>query len=609
MSGLVAILQRDRAPIDPGQLRMLLDVAPFGATCVVWTDGAIGLGVSALRQPASSRSTHPPSHDRFCVDDRTVVVFDGRLDDRASLRARLDDDPTRDDTAAGDAELVAAAYERWGADCAGHLLGDFSFCLWDRQRRRLIAARDHFGVKPLYVSTRGHTLILSNVLRAVRRHPLVSDRLDDRAIGDFLLFGLSMDESRTSFADVGRVPPAHVLAASLETPVRIARYWRFERLEPLAYQQRHAAVDEFADLLRQAVGDRLRGGAAGVLMSGGLDSSSIAATAADLLGSSAATNLRAFTGIYDTVPEDEERYYSTLVAATLNIGIDHHSFDRYRLFDRWGAGQLPPEPISEPMIAGTADLLGRAAAHSGFVLTGDGGDPLLLPSTLVSQIWRVPLFPLVAGVASTIRRGGRPPLGIGAAVRRWRHSIDDRLPAWLADPLLRTCDPRARCAEVAARRSIHVGDRSEAVNSILDPWWPSTFETYDPGATGQPVDIRYPFFDRRLVTFAMRVPSFPLCVNKHLLRSALRGRLLDVIRLRPKTPLATAASALQSGWSMAEAVRAIDGVAGMEQYVDARKFEASVRHKLLFTHHARGTIEAVTLAVWLRHSSSAMAIA
>src|SRR5262249_30882453 len=146
--------------------------------------------------------------------------------------------------------------------------------------------------------------------------------------------------------------------------------------------------DQFADLLARSVKDRLRGGHAGILMSGGLDSSSVAAAAADCLGTAAPSALRAFTTVYDTIDEDEERYYSTSGAASLNIAIDHVRVDGYRLFDRWDAEGLPPEPISEPMMAGTADVLERAAAHGSFVLTGDGGDPLLLPSTFMSQICR-----------------------------------------------------------------------------------------------------------------------------------------------------------------------------------------------------------------------------
>ena len=171
---------------------------------------------------------------------------------------------------------------------------------------------------------------------------------------------------------------------------RVHRYWAVEPPETRHYRDTGEPVEEFGAALRLAVADRVRSGPIGVLMSGGLDSSSVAAVAAGVLGPSAPEALRAFTAVYETVAADEERYYSSLVAAQLNIGIDHLPIDGYTLFDRWDTGELPPEPTTEPMTATTADLLTRAADHGASVLTGDGGDPLLLPSTLISQIGNVP---------------------------------------------------------------------------------------------------------------------------------------------------------------------------------------------------------------------------
>jgi asparagine synthase (glutamine-hydrolysing) len=321
-----------------------------------------------------------------------------------------------------------------------------------------------------------------------------------------------------------------------------------------------------------------------------------------VLGPSASQSLRAVTGIYETVAADEERHYSSLVAARLNIAIEHLPLDRYKLFDGWDSGTLPPEPTTEPMTAATAGLLARASAHGACVLTGDGGDPLLLPSTLIGQLGRVPFQRLMTGFWTALRAQGRPPIGLRSSLRRSVQASPADVPAWFAEPLRRSCDARSRWAEVSTRRSADRGARSAAVNSVIDPWWPSTFETYDPGAIGQPVEMRYPFFDVRLAGVALRLASFPFCVNKQVLRRAMRGRLPDAIIQRPKTPLAVQPESFHSQWLVSDAVQAIAAAPGIEQYVDIQKFEAAVRPESLFTDRSRGTLAAVSLAMWLRHS-------
>lgn len=603
MGALLAILNVDGTPVDAGLLRSLLDLPAFDPACALWTDGAIGLAYAPLRARHSAQC----SHGSLLVDDRRAIIFDGRLDDRATLSGRLEIDRDR---APADIDLIAAAYARWGDACPRHLLGDFAFCVWDRDRRQLLAARDHFGIKPLYLARRGNTVVVSDVLRSVQRHPAVSGRLDDQAIGDFLLFGLGMDPQRTSFADIGRVPPGHVaICPAAAQTHRLQRYWSFEPGENEARLNECDVIDRFAELFRNAVADRVRGGPVGIFMSGGLDSSSIAAIAADVLGATASSALRAFTGVYDAV-EDEERYYSSIVAATLNIRIDYTSLDAYTLFQRWDGGEAPPEPSSEPLTAITADLLDRAALHAPVVLTGDGGDPLQLPSPLIAQLGRVPFVTLMTGFCRSLASGAHPPVGLRSGLRRWLRPAAGAVPAWLAEPLKKSFDARARWNEVTAQRLMDRGPRSHAVNGILDPWWPSTFEAYDPGSTGRPASVRYPFFDVRLASFAARLPSFPWCVNKHVLRSAMRGRLPDVIRLRPKAPLAVTPSVMHGQWSMQDAVRTIEAAApGIEQYVDVKKFESMVRSDVLFTNDARGSLEAVSLAMWLRHSTTGAAIA
>ena len=152
------------------------------------------------------------------------------------LKAHGHEDLSPDAT---DVELILRAYPTWGENCVEHLLGDFAFAIWDAPQQRLFCARDHLGVKPFFFySTRalGQKLIFSSSLDCIRQHPAVSDRLNDLAIADFLLFDLNQDLATTSFADIQRLPPAHAAIWSA-AGTQLRRYWTLPIDEPALLPQ------------------------------------------------------------------------------------------------------------------------------------------------------------------------------------------------------------------------------------------------------------------------------------------------------------------------------------------------------------------------------------
>src|SRR5262249_51992391 len=141
-------------------------------------------------------------------------------------------------------------------------------------------------------------------------------------------------------------------------------------------------VERYVELLNEAVKDRLRTDRVGVFMSGGMDSSTIAATAQKILSkNSAAFYLRAFTVVYDRLIPDEERYYSGLVAENLGIPIHYHVADDYLPYERWDRAEFQqPEPFHSPLAAIAVDQYKQAATYNRVMLTGEGGDAVLRPS-------------------------------------------------------------------------------------------------------------------------------------------------------------------------------------------------------------------------------------
>ncbi len=331
MSGIVGILHLDGAPVDAELLQRLVDFQKFRGPDAqrLWISGQVGLGHTLLK--TSDESTH--ECQPFHLGDNIWIAADARVDGRSELVAKLTAAGQNAPSNATDAELILRSYRAWGEACLEHLLGDFAFAIWDGREQKLFCARDQMGVKPFYYASIGSLLVFSNTLDCVRQHPAVSDRLNDLAIADFLLFDINQDAATTSYSDIRRLPAAHSLRCE-RAAVSIRRYWTLSVTEPVRFQRESEYIEQFRALLEQAVEDRLRTKSAGILMSGGLDSTTVAATARRILAVNGNENgLFAGTLALDKLTPDDERHYATLVAGALKIPIQFQTADDSQLFD------------------------------------------------------------------------------------------------------------------------------------------------------------------------------------------------------------------------------------------------------------------------------------
>jgi len=542
MSGIVGILNIDGFPVDNSLLSRLTDYLAFRGPNAqeTWLQGAVGFGHTLLQTAEDCRPEAQP-----LSRDGLVLVADARIDGQEELRRKLKALGGSPPPDAPDGELILAAYQAWGQECVRHLIGDFAFAVWDSQRRSLFCARDHFGIKPFYYAQVNHSLIFSNTLNCVRLHPQVSDRLNDLAIADFLLFDFNQDQATTTFADIQRLPPSHYLTW-LDGSLQVQRYWTLPQDGPLRYPRRQDYVDQFQELLGQAVADRLRTRRVGVCMSGGLDSSTVAATAKNLLQAQPEPfDLMAFTEVYDRLMPDRERHYSGLVAAHLGIPIHYHLEDDYKLYERMDQPELHwPEPYHLPLVASWVDLISRVLGHSRVILTGQGGDPILYPSLshfskMLKNLRMGQIIREVGLCAFKLRR--LPQIGFRSGLRRLLgiRNPSAPYPPWLNPVFAARLDLPHRWSRLSQDAKAPHPLREEACAIFLDPFWAHVFERqYDAGAIGLPVEFRHPFFDVRLVSYALALPPIPWCWDKMLLREAGRGLLPERVRVRPKAPLA-----------------------------------------------------------------------
>jgi asparagine synthase (glutamine-hydrolysing) len=540
MSGFAAVFHLDGAPVDRVWLETMADFLAFRGPDgrEVWTSGSASMCHTLLRTSAESDGRAQIAHS-----DGLWIAGDVRVDDRENLIAKFPPGPY-DLKTASSTELILHAYETWGEACVEHFLGDFSFVIWDGRRRRVFAARDHLGVRPLFYSFVGQCLLISNTLDCIRQIPIVSDELNDRAIGDLLLVGQNQLPTETYFKAIRRLPVAHCLIAEPDA-LRTQRYWTLPVDEPLYYKCSGDYVDRFHELLRAAVRDRLPDGPLGIFMSGGLDSPALAAFAVRL-----GASLSAFTNVYDRLIPDQERRYSTLVAEHLGIPIFYNVRDE----ELWGLepGSAPihtPEPVPNPLCLGAHQrYLREISTHARVFFWGDGPDAALFYewrrhfNYLMRQRQWGRLCHDLALHAKTFKR---IPL-VSTLPRMWREwrRVNNQadwyvpsFPKWINLAFEERLGLRQRWEQVQKERPSAHPIRKDAYASFACDF-PMEWNTGNGGCPGDPAaDDLHPFWDIRFLRFLLAVPAVPWCREKYLIRTALRGVLPEPVRWRPKSPV------------------------------------------------------------------------
>ena len=497
-----------------------------------WVSGSIGLGHAMLRTTRAAISDRQP-----CGVDGLWIVADCRLDARSDLLASLQTSSKQLPDTSTDAELIAHAYLKWGTACAAHLLGDFAFAIWDAGRRQLFCARDHLGVKPFYYAHRNDVFLFSNTLECLRQHPCVSDALDDRAIGDFLLFDRICDTAGTAFEDIRRLPAAHSLTIS-PGGLKIARYWSVPTDGHIRYRDSRDYGDHFQRIFSLAVGDRLSVESAGMMMSGGVDSTAVATMAHRLHAAGTVPALRGYTFVYDRLLQDDERYYAGLGARALGMPIEFLPLDDYALYERcFDRALRKPEPHHWPLDAATQDLYRHISGSSRVVLTGEGGDPLSYFGSLLCTPRFHTLLPQAAAYVLSRRRC--LPLGLRTTARRIFGGTSSRsdYPGWLNETFAARMDLPGRFEQIAAEAPAVHPTHAKAHAMLSNSSWATMFEGLDPGTTRLPLEFRHPIFDVRLIEYVLSIPLIPWSVEKELLRSVSTGVQPDEVRLRRKSPL------------------------------------------------------------------------
>ncbi|MGH9686895.1 MAG: asparagine synthetase B family protein [Candidatus Acidiferrales bacterium] len=607
MSGIVGIFRRDGGPADQSMARALTRSLAFRGPDAqqIWCSGPVALGHAMLRATEESAFERQPA----AVGGKMWITADARLDARGDLLEALAQAGQDARKTAPDCELILEAYAAWGDECVQRLRGDFAFGIWDAPRQMLFCARDHVGIKQFYFAESKDFFLFSNTLDCVRTHPDVPDDLNEAAIADFLLFGLNCDPATTTFRAIRRLPPGHFLRVSTGE-LRIKRYWTFPVDGHIRYNHSDQYVEHFQIHLRDAVADRLKGARVGILLSGGLDSSSLAATARGLSPERGESGkLRAYTATHEETLKEQDGAHARELAGFLGIPIRCLPMDRLQPFERWENPTMHwPEPVDDPLMAGLFDQFTAIAAECRAAFNGEGADNLMdfqmLPyarSLVRNREWRR----LRTDVPRFLRVRQVPWRGAHEKIKHALGAGSDAVafPKWLDPDFARRVDAKARWREGCAPRVAPkhaVKPRAHA--SMYLPHWTLLFEMLDAGVTGRAVDVRYPFLDLRIIDYLLAIPSFPWAFKKTILREAMAGYLPEKIRLRPKTPLP------DEPMSTALGEQVLPRIAGMKWSEELERF---VRRAAYRSPHSGRAVPVNNLAMrplclnfWLQRSSS-----
>jgi asparagine synthase (glutamine-hydrolysing) len=493
----------------------------------------------------------------FNEDHSVAVILNGEIYNYRELRADLE---TRGHTfrSASDTEILPHLYEEYGREMVQHLNGMFAFALWDDRLRRLFIARDRFGEKPLYWGVFDRTLLFASEPKVLLAHPSVRPNLNLQALRQYLSFDY-VPAPLSIYEGISKLPAAHTLTLE-DGEIKVERYWK------LSYQTRRPvpSVTEAAEQLRELLAESVRMRLVsdvplGVLLSGGIDSSLVAALAVQ----AASETVKTFSISFAESSFDESPYAR---AVAKFLGTDHHEerFSASLAANLVGEiGAWMDEPISDPSVVPTYLLSRFTRKHVTVALGGDGGDEIFAgyPMYFGHRMARAYLT-----VPRVLRRGLVEPVVNMLPVKTKNLSFDYRARRFITashyDEVARhhvwfgsfTPDDQESLLSHEVKRSsdgdiyrdarrifaeCDSNDLTECMQSLDTQLYlaEDILTKVDRASMAVSLEVRAPYLDPRVAEFAASLPSrYKLhgYTSKYILKRAARGLVPSFVGRRGK---------------------------------------------------------------------------
>lgn len=524
---------------------MLAHRGPDGAGMLL--EGSVGLG---FRRLAIFDLSDTGSQPMESADGRHVIVFNGAIYNFLELREQLRG-LGHDFRSSSDTEVLLAAWRQWGADCLRRLNGMWAFLIYDRRERRLFGARDRFGVKPLFVRRDARGLMFASEIKAIARASSQSLTIDYRTIAECLIDGRLDAGERTVYCGVSHIPAGTAFEVDERAQMRSWSYWSLLESAAAVELPREPAV-EYAALFDDAVRLRMRSDVPiGVLLSGGLDSSSIMCAMGRQLGPPAARAVP-LLGICYMDPEFDERPFIEATLEQSGAVLARLQTGPRELWDSltqhlW----YQDEPVHSFSSVVVFQLM-QLAREQGIkvVLNGQGADEILggygslFVDFLLGRIRSGRLGAAVRNANAYARVHHSSAAGLlRRALRMYVSQMLNCMPAFRAMAQHRRHSELAREGWLSPQVlehwrpvELYSGALTAALRSGLEQaHLPLYLRTEDRNSMAHGVEVRLPFLDHRLVSLAFRLGDewkFSGAHTKVLLREAMRQRIPEAVRAR-----------------------------------------------------------------------------
>jgi asparagine synthase (glutamine-hydrolysing) len=552
VSGIAGIYHLGGRPCDSRLLKSMTDSishrGPDGEGH--WVSGSIGLGHRMLW------TTPESCHERLPFAQPVSglsITADARIDNREELFAALDFDG-RPKGGIADSELILAAYEKWGEECPKYLLGDFSFAIWDSRNKKLFCARDPLGIKPFFY------YMNKNVFRWASETDAIFEDKDipkepNRALICLYFLKRFDERERTLFRDILRLPPGHSLVVE-NGGLRKREYWNIDPKHEIYHQNDGEYAEHFLSLFKEAVRVRMRGyGSLGILVSGGLDSSSIACTAQMISDrdSVSKNGFETFSVVFDGLPCDERKYIDEVVGRW-RMKANLICYERNLFVIDFEENSRSPD-MNFPLGAVSIIPAMKAAKEKGIriMLNGFGGDDFLAAGFdhLTDFFTQGRFRKLMAQLKFDAHLSPRSPLSLFlnyCVLPSLPHSLriplrkikrlllGNGFPSWVNKDCLRI----EGIYERLRLSGCNLQFPTQVQRRIYELFWFGwngnvAMDCEERLSSRFGMESRFPFFDRRLVEFLLAVPDeqrWSGCWPKMILRTAMEGILPEPVRMR-----------------------------------------------------------------------------
>ncbi|RKZ71648.1 MAG: hypothetical protein DRQ48_02905 [Gammaproteobacteria bacterium] len=609
MSGIFGLYFRNQQAIDKNILvdmgASMMHRGPDGME--VWLENNIGMGNCIFHTTPESVGKKQPWFDN---EQGLVITADARIDARDDLARKLGLF-NRLRNGISDCELLLAAYTKWQTKCVHHLIGDFAFLIWDQKEQHIFCARDHLGVKPFYYHVADNIFVAASEVRSILKVPQVPNTINQGRIADYLVDQLEgIDKISTFYEGISRLPPAHSLIITNQK-ISINKYWELDPEFETQYQSDNEYVEAFHEIFKESVSDRLRGnGEVTSMLSGGLDSSYIVATAKQLNQMMGKPPLITYSGVTENDAACRETHFIKSVISQGGLNPITVTTDDIAAYEQ----ELMLRDASLEELFDTYMTMPRLfylmARDRGQRVMLDGVDGDLVhslstsyPTSLIQNghylraisesfdIWRnsfrkeTSLYKLLE---MTIRAALVPDW-----LRKWRQ----RLPAksMLEINLQAThinrdfsieVDIESRLSQLHSHNmlSIHASLREKHVQSIMHPYLTVALERYDRVAAACSIEPRHPLLDKRLVEFSVSLPWDQIVRNgwsKFIIRRAAESNLRGEVAWRQGWDSInwTFTSALVKKRHQFMTKRIVEQQSILSKYIDSKMLQFAAENK------------------------------